>query len=242
MEKLQRRSVLLAGGVALASAASAHCSMRRAARQQTGGGPGPSAAGSTEAQEVSPTEDLMQEHGLLERVLLIYEEGARRVDRGDLDVAEALHRTAAVVQQFVHDYHEHLEETHLFPLAERASGATLPDLARLLRAQHERGRLVTASLLSAVAGGSLSDAQRPMVARTLRSFARMYRPHAAREDTVLFPAMRERFTPAAWHELGEGFEAEEHRRFGREGFEGNVERIAAIERAWGIYDLAEFTA
>ncbi len=92
------------------------------------------------------------------------------------------------------------------------------------------------------AGGSLSEVQRPVVVQSLRSFARMYRPHAAREDTVLFPAMRERFSRAAWRELGDQFEGEEHRRFGAEGFEGNVERIAAIERAWGIYDLAQFTA
>ncbi len=38
------------------------------------------------AEEVSPTEDLMREHGLLNRVLLIYDEIARRIDaRKDYD-------------------------------------------------------------------------------------------------------------------------------------------------------------
>jgi hypothetical protein len=42
-------------------------------------------------------------------------------------------------------------------------------------------------------------------------------------------------------DLGERFEEEEHRHFGEEGFEQNVERVAAIERQLGIYDLAQFT-
>src|SRR5258707_12548242 len=34
------------------------------------------------AAKVNPTEDLMREHGILLRVLLIYEEGMRRVEEG----------------------------------------------------------------------------------------------------------------------------------------------------------------
>jgi hypothetical protein len=39
-------------------------------------------------QEVSPPEDLMREHGVLKRVLLVYREGIRRLDaRTDLPPA-----------------------------------------------------------------------------------------------------------------------------------------------------------
>ena len=33
--------------------------------------------------DISPTEDLMREHGLLNRVLLVYEECARRLEAGE---------------------------------------------------------------------------------------------------------------------------------------------------------------
>jgi hypothetical protein len=37
--------------------------------------------------EVTPGEDLMQEHGVLERILLVYDEAARRIESGQkLDV------------------------------------------------------------------------------------------------------------------------------------------------------------
>ena len=39
----------------------------------------------------------------------------------------------------------------------------------------------------------------------------------------------------------EDFEEDEHRKFGEDGFEVMVERVAGLERALGIYDLAKFT-
>jgi hypothetical protein len=68
----------------------------------------------------------------------------------------------------------------------------------------------------------------------------MYRPHAAREDTVVFPALRGALGKSEIDELGEAFEDEEHRRFGEHGFEGIVAEVAAIEASLGIADLAAF--
>ena len=70
----------------------------------------------------------------------------------------------------------------------------------------------------------------------------MYRPHAAREDTLLFPAFRDVVGRSAYHELGEQFEDKEHELFGENGFQNNVAEIARLEAALGIGDLARFTA
>ena len=69
----------------------------------------------------------------------------------------------------------------------------------------------------------------------------MYRPHEAREDTVLFPALHKIVPAKRLKELGEQFEKEEDRLFGEEGFEKTVDQVAAIEKQLGIYDLAQFT-
>jgi len=34
---------------------------------------------------------------------------------------------------------------------------------------------------------------------------------------------------------------EEHRKFGQEGFEGMVDKVAGLEKTLGIYDLKQFT-
>ena len=76
----------------------------------------------------------------------------------------------------------------------------------------------------------------------MRSFITMYRPHEAREDTVLFPALHQVLSTKQLKDLGEQFEKEEDRLFGDEGFEKTVDQVAAIEKQLGIYDLAQFTA
>lgn len=50
----------------------------------------------------------------------------------------------------------------------------------------------------------------------------MYRPHEAREDTVLFPAFRKLVSHHEYGALGEAFEKNEHQLFGQDGFETMV--------------------
>jgi hemerythrin-like domain-containing protein len=69
----------------------------------------------------------------------------------------------------------------------------------------------------------------------------MYRPHEAREDTVLFPALRQIVSKQEFDALGEDFEDKEHQLFGEDGFEKIVDRIASIEKTLGVYELSQFT-
>jgi len=193
-----------------------------------------------QAEDVSPAEDLMREHGVLDRILLIYEEGIRRLrDKEELDPG-ALAGSAKIIQTFIEDYHERLEEDHLFPRFEKAH--KLPDLVKTLRQQHQAGRLLTGRIVqlsTAATLKSLEDAA--SLRRVMEQFIRMYRPHAAREDTVLFPAFRSIVTLDEYDSLGDRFEDEEHKLFGQDGFEKIVQDVSALEMIMGIDDLARFT-
>src|ERR1700692_1535658 len=79
------------------------------------------------------------------------------------------------------------------------------------------------------------------LADALRTFLRMYRPHEAREDTVLFPIFRSIVSPHEYDALGEDFEKKEDELFGEDGFFKGVDQVAALEKKLGIYDLAQFT-
>lgn len=195
--------------------------------------------------EVTPGEDLMQEHGVVERLLLIYAEAAGRIERkAPLDLA-LVTRAADIVRRFVQDYHEKNEEQHVFPRLQAARRET--DLVAVLLVQHERGRRLTDDIARLAKSGASSSgsagsaAASDELARALRAFERMYRPHAAREDTVLFPAFRAVMGRSAYRELGEQFEEEEHARFGEHGFETTVAAVADVEKALGIADLSAFT-
>ena len=196
--------------------------------------------GGEDAEDVAPPEDLMREHGVLNRILLVYDESARRVEVQQQLPMDILAKSADLIRRFIEQYHEKLEEDFLFPRFEKAN--KLLDLVTTLRRQHQAGPALTETILRLSGSASLQKEEdlRKLV-ETLRAFTRMYRPHEAREDTVLFPAFRSIVSPKEFHELGEQFEDKEHALFGREGFEGIVVQVASLEQALGIYDLNQFT-
>jgi len=190
--------------------------------------------------EVTPTEDLMQEHGVLRRLLLIYDDLGRRLTQGQEAPLPVLQAAAGLIRRFVQDYHEKDEEEYLFTRFERAG--KMVDLVKLLFQQHQAGRQLTARLQEMLTPAHLGQApDRAQVAAYLGAFSRMYRPHAAREDTVLYPAFRSVISPQEFMDLGDAFEVKEERLFGKHGFEKIVAQVADLEKQLGIYDLAQFT-
>lgn len=193
-------------------------------------------------EEVGPGEDLMREHGVLRRVLLIYREAARRLaGSSDLEtISGAVGGAARLVRQFVEDYHERQEEDFIFPRFEKAKKLT--DLVAVLRAQHAAGRRLTERIQGLASTKALADLQqRGQLVAALDAFVRMYEPHAAHEDTVLFPALHDIVGHAAYDALGEELERREHKVFGGDGFGQAVADVAGLEKRLGIGDLAAFT-
>ncbi len=76
----------------------------------------------------------------------------------------------------------------------------------------------------------------------MSAFIRMFEPHEAREDTVVFPALRDVVPAKEFRDLAETFQDEEQRKFGQAGFQGVVGKVADIEQGLDIYDLSQFTA
>jgi len=190
-------------------------------------------------KEVSPPEDLMQEHGLLNRILLIYDSCRKQIDAKQPPNLPALNASAGIIRRFVEDYHEKQEEEYLFPRFRKAGQLT--DLVDTLLRQHNAGRRITDQLLQLTKGPALNAAEAQQLNRLLTSFNIMYRPHEAREDTILFPAFRKLISRHEYDSLGEEFENNEQKLFGKDGFETMVSKVAEIEKQLGIYDLDQFT-
>lgn len=192
-----------------------------------------------EGQEVSPPEDLMQEHGLLNRILLIYDTCSVQLVNKTAFPKEAINNAANIIRTFVEDYHEKQEENYLFPRFRKANQLT--GLVDILLQQHEAGRRLTDQIMQLSKPGTATETENQKLIQLLTSFNTMYRPHEAREDTVLFPAFRKIVSKHEYDSLGEEFEDNEHKLFGEDGFETMVNKVAGIEKSLGIYDLAQFT-
>ena len=193
--------------------------------------------------EVTANEDLMREHGVLRRILIVYREVAPKLVANAAAVdAAALANAAKLFQAFGERYHEQLlEERHIFPIVRKAGGEVAGLVDNLL-AQHARGREITGYILDRTKLGRIGTGDAVSMARTLTAFSRMYEPHAAREDTIVFPAFKKAVGPKGYDELGDQFEEIERKEFGGDGFDIAVDKVADIERRLGIDDLADFTA
>jgi len=186
--------------------------------------------------EVSPAEDLMREHGVLKRILLVYGEAVRRLDASEDLPPKALADAAGVIRSFIEDYHGKLEEDYLFPRFKKAN--KLVDLVDVLIQQHRAGRQLTdITLRLATAQAIKSPDDRRALSESMRLFVRMFNPHEAREDTVLFPAFRGIVSANEYGALGEDFEKREHELFGKDGFEEIVGRVAAGQPITAIENL-----
>jgi len=226
-----RRKFLMKGGVVVAGSAFARAGLFGAEPKREEG---------DKEEEVSPAEDLMREHGVLKRVLLVYGEAIRRIEENEDLPPETVMDSAKIIRNFIEDYHEKLEEDFLFPRFKKAG--KLVNLVDILLQQHQGGRKVTdITMQFATSQANKNSDDRRKLADSLRQFIRMYNPHEAREDTILFPEFRKIVSKNEYDSLGEDFEKKEHELFGEDGFEQIVDKVAGIEKKLGIYDLAQFT-
>ena len=226
-----RRELLRTGALVLTSAAATSFSIPAFAQKLEAAEP-----------EVTATEDLMREHGVIRRALLVYAEVADKVRKspGSVDAA-ALNKAAKLFRTFGEDYHERmLEEQHIFPVVRKMKGeaAKYPDI---LVSQHNRGREITDYTLSVTSGARISTLHAEPLARVFEGLVRMYENHAAREDTIVFPAWKTNFSNKQLDELSDQFEDIEHKMFGKDGFEDAEKTISNIESAFGFGDISQFT-
>lgn len=219
-----RRTILLGAPVLAAAGALAACS---------GGG----------EKDVGAVEDLMREHGILRRAILVFRESASRLREGTGQVdANALGETARLFRSFGEDYHERkLEEAYIFPRV-RKDGGPAAAYVDILIAQHNRGRAIIDYVTSIASKGRIVDADAAQLAQSLTQFELMYANHAAREDTIVFQAWRNALSSSELDEMGDKFEDIEKQQFGGDGFAQAAQQMDRIEQAMGFSDIAQFTA
>jgi hemerythrin-like domain-containing protein len=198
---------------------------------------------SSNVLEVTAVEDLMREHGVLRRALMVYSEAAARLKEVPLRITtSSLRKTAQLFRSVGEDYHEkQLEETYIFPRV-RKSGGISEAYVNVFLAQHQRGRQITDYIVNATRFTAFETGNVPVLILALESMVRMYRAHTAREDTIVFPAWKQTMEADEYDKLGDKFEEIEQKSLGSNGFEKAVQQISEIEAEIGISDLASFTA
>jgi hemerythrin-like domain-containing protein len=180
----------------------------------------------------------MTEHGLFTRLLVAYRTAADQLAAGDSPPVGAITDAAQVVADYIHSFHEGLEEAYVFPRVRHDHA----DLIRTLLVQHDRGRHLTATISTARNLDLTRPGPREALRGRLTAFARMYEPHEAREDTVVYPALRNALSQPQLDLLAERFADLENRLYGDAALQQYLDRVAGVEQQLGIADLSVFTA
>lgn len=181
----------------------------------------------------SLNEDLMMEHGLLNRVLLIFENLIEKIGNGQKIDLSLIKFSLEIVRKFFQDHHEKTEEKYIFPLLLETPYSS--DVLELIN-QHNKGRIIVDDLFQDLLKEDLG-----VISLKVRSLIDMYRIHEARENTVIFHAFRKNAPKEHYEKLEKIIDDEEEKRFGKGGFEKLLEIVVIIEKKLGIYDLKSKT-
>ncbi len=201
--------------------------------------------------ELTSIEDLMREHGLLNRILLAYDHILTLLDINNQnnvtlhDVMTIISKLAVIVRVFIEDYHEKNEEIYIFPVLLKNNQHV--DLVNELIKQHKIGRIITSNIikLSYVGGtinnntNSTNDVNLKKLSTYIRLFTKLYRFHESREDTIVFPEYKNLVDPETYKKVGEYFEKSEKEQLG--SFEKILSHVEKIEKELGLNDLSKIS-
>ncbi len=189
--------------------------------------------------KIPPTEDLMRDHGVLRRIMLVYDEVARRLKQGEEFPLRVLTESNDLVRRYMQDYHEENEQFHVFNWL--AQAGKLVELVAILYQQHLAGRKLVEKIKTLSTEENLKNpAERVKVAEYLATFNQTYRHHAAWEDTLVFPAFRAVISPQDFNAVGETFDKEKKKLFGADAYEKIIGQIADMEKVLGIHDMKQY--
>lgn len=187
--------------------------------------------------ELTAGEDLFREHGLLDRLLLIYEEIVRRLENNIRIGDKVIYYTAYIIKHFVEKYHEKTEEKYVFPLLKQHNIAV--HIINQLLIQHQQGRQITNKILELSKNNNIPDKHE--IIFNIKEYIKMYRLHSSREDTIIFPEFIKLLNKQEYEKYSKIFEEDEKIKLGPKGFKTYLESVEALEKYLNIYDIAQIT-
>jgi hemerythrin-like domain-containing protein len=176
------------------------------------------------------TDELMQEHRVIERVLEALEAGANRLEAREAVRPEFFLEAAAFAKGFADGCHHKKEEGVLFIAMEKFGIPVQGGPIGVMLSEHELGRSLTRSLREAAQRLQLGDeTAREQVVENARSYAALLHQHIFKEDNILFP-MADRVIPSSSQQaVWDGFEHIEHEETGAGVHEKYLALAGALE-------------
>lgn len=186
-------------------------------------------------EKISPTEELCIEHAMLDRIMLAMNR-TLKVPGGKKSDFSPIVKACDMIKQVVDEHHMKIEENEVYPKFEGdpVLGPMIEDFVE----QHDEARKMVDRMRELAGSGKPDTAE---LKRVFTDFHDMMMAHAAREETVLFPAMEGTWSDKDLDALKEAQEEDEKELLGEDADEKVYKMLGDLESAAGIESVADFT-
>ena len=156
---------------------------------------------------MTPTEELVREHGDILVMLQIVREMVRRLETGEPVDPDHLENAVDFIRNYADKYHHAKEEDFLFPAMEEAGVPAEGGPIGAMLAEHDEGRgyvRTAAEAIDAYRGGDAAAGK--IIAANLRNYAGLLESHIAKENQILYPIADARIGESGQRELRWAFD------------------------------------
>ena len=161
------------------------------------------------------TDILMEEHGVIQRVIAALEIAAQRTEQGQSLPPDFFIDAADFIKGFADGCHHKKEEGVLFKAMVAHGMPAESGPIGVMLAEHEQGRAYTRAMREAAQKLKAGDeTARQAVVLNARGYAGLLRQHISKENDVLFPMANRVIPHAEYDQVDEGFEHIEHEETG----------------------------
>jgi hemerythrin-like domain-containing protein len=161
------------------------------------------------------TQTLMDEHRIIERVLVAMQVAVSRLSRGE-EVRPAFFVSAALfIKNFADGCHHKKEEGVLFVAMIESGIPAEGGPVSVMLAEHEKARLFTHAMRDAAQKWETGDKSAvPAVIQNAQGYVALLRQHIYKEDNILFPMADRVIPPDRQARVAEDFERIEQEEIG----------------------------
>jgi hemerythrin-like domain-containing protein len=186
-----------------------------------------------------PTEVLMQEHRVIEQVILCLEEIANRCEAGQPFDVDSANEAIDFFRVFADRCHHAKEEDLLFPIMEKTGISRSQGPTGLMLHEHDEGRRHVRAMVEAIRDFSSGrfTAMGAFIDHA-RYFAELLRQHIFKEDHCVFPMADEALTPVDQSALSESFDQAERGELGPDLREKYIQIADRLSERFGVAKTA----
>jgi len=182
-----------------------------------------------------PTELLVAEHDIIERMLNVLNEAADRLQRGDAVAAELFVKAADFIQNFADRCHHAKEEDILFKLMGERGIPTQGGPIAVMLIEHNQGRGYRKGLADAAERLKNGDASAEQaVIENARNYSALLSQHIQKENNILYPMANQILSEQDQQNLQREFERVENDVIGKGVHEKYHHLVEELEKQMGL--------